>query len=184
MFAPKKVARPATKTTTSSTSRLMPDRSALVGQRLDSDPVEQGVFLQHAGENQAMPELTARQGSSVAESESAEQKEQEAEQTSRTMPGSTWDFSKIPVFAPGRLERSPLQWSAPWTLAAADAVHQATVENHTGSSPTQADLEAAMDQAEMRQLVARSFPIAHVSPDPTLAGAAQQAKLRAPSAYV
>ena len=34
------------------------------------------------------------------------------------------------------------------------------------------------DQAEMRQLVARSFPIAHVLPDPTLARAAQQARLR------
>jgi rhamnulokinase len=33
-------------------------------------------------------------------------------------------------------------------------------------------------RAEMRQLVARSFPIAHVSPDPVLARAAQQARRR------
>ena len=36
------------------------------------------------------------------------------------------------------------------------------------------------DQVEMRQLVARSFPIVHVSPDPTLARAAQQARRRSP----
>ena len=36
------------------------------------------------------------------------------------------------------------------------------------------------DQAEMRQLVARSFPLFHVSPDPALARAAQQARHRAP----
>jgi rhamnulokinase len=36
------------------------------------------------------------------------------------------------------------------------------------------------DRAEMRQLVARSFPLVHVSPDPELARAAQQARGRAP----
>jgi rhamnulokinase len=36
------------------------------------------------------------------------------------------------------------------------------------------------DHAEMRQLVARSFPIVHVSPDPDLARAARQARRRSP----
>ena len=36
------------------------------------------------------------------------------------------------------------------------------------------------DRAEMRQLVARSFPLFHVSPDPALARAARQARRRAP----
>jgi hypothetical protein len=83
VFAPK-VAKPQTKATEGSTSRLVLHRSTLVGQRVGYDPVEQALFLQRSIGNQATLRLLPRRDSRGA---------------SR---GASWDFSKIPLFPPER----------------------------------------------------------------------------------
>lgn len=60
MFAPK-VAKPQTKTAKSAISRLVPQRSTLVGHQLRHAPVEDMLFLQRTLGNQATSRLLARQ---------------------------------------------------------------------------------------------------------------------------
>jgi len=64
MFA-SKVAKPQTKATESPTSKLMPQRSALVGHQLGHHPDEQALFVQRTTGNQAALRLLAQRASST-----------------------------------------------------------------------------------------------------------------------
>ena len=104
MFAPK-VAKPHTKAADSSTSNLARQRSTLVAHRPGHSSAEQALFLQRTIGNQATQRyLTNRLSNSTAKE--IEQHESEVSRVSRKAPSSSWDFSKIPVFASDRVDRA------------------------------------------------------------------------------
>jgi hypothetical protein len=105
MFAPK-VAKPQTKAAEGSTGRLAPHRSTYVGHRLRHDPVEQAPVLQRAIGNQAALRVLARQTSAVTNPPSDYDQEGGATESAmarETSRGASWDFSKIAIFPPNRV---------------------------------------------------------------------------------
>jgi hypothetical protein len=108
MFAPK-VTKPQTKAAESPISKLTPQHSMFVGQRLGHNPVDQMLSLQRTLGNQAMLRLLAQRTSNLTKNRPDSGREQEADPanlTSREAPrGPLWDFSKLPVFPPDRSTR-------------------------------------------------------------------------------
>jgi hypothetical protein len=106
MFAPK-VAKPQTKAAESPTGEPAPQRSVRGGHRFGQDPVERALLLQSTIGNQAPLPLLAQQTSSLTENRPDRDHEQEADPANATARGATpavsWDFSKIPIFPPERL---------------------------------------------------------------------------------
>src|SRR4051812_33912126 len=107
MFAPK-IAKSQTKSTTSSTNGLVLKRSTRAGYRSVHDPVEPVLSRQRAIGNQAR--LLAGQTSSLTESERGGNHDKDAasENTTarETLRGTSWEFSKIPLFPPDRANQS------------------------------------------------------------------------------
>jgi hypothetical protein len=106
MFAPK-IAKPRTKAAESPTGKVAPQRSMRGGHRFGQDPVGQSLLLQRTVGNQARLRLLAQRTSSLTESRSGgDDHEQEADSPNLTIRGAgpsvSWDFSKIPLFAPDR----------------------------------------------------------------------------------
>ena len=108
MFAPK-VAKPQTKATEGSTSRLVPHRSMVVGDRPGRDPLDQVQFLQRTIGNQATLRLLAQRARSPTEKGVEGHNKQEADPAPLTTrgetPGPSRNFSKIPLFPPDRTSR-------------------------------------------------------------------------------
>lgn len=90
MFAPK-AAKPQMKAAEEST--------------LGHNPVKDVLFLQPTIGNQAALRLLARRDPSVTGREPWRQNEQEADPATRTTPGLSWDFSKVPIFPPNRVNQ-------------------------------------------------------------------------------
>ena len=102
MFAPK-VAKPETKAAVSSTSALAHQRSTFVARRPGYGSAEQALFLQRTIGNQATSRyLTNRLSNSTAKD--IEQHETGVGRAVREVPSPSWDFSKIPTFAPDRAD--------------------------------------------------------------------------------
>ncbi len=154
MFAPK-IAKPQMKATESSTSKLAPSQSALVGHRLGHDPVEQALFLRRKIGNQATLRLLARRGLSLTGSEPRSLDEQEADPASGTTPGISWDFSMIPVFPPeGASRDQPTPLAAAPLLGAlqpggAPGELMAIADPLPGSTSTGASSQSTQPQAQL-----------------------------------
>jgi hypothetical protein len=96
MFA-QPVTKRGSKTAANSTGKLAPQRSTPVKHRLGHDPVDQEILLQRTFGNQTTLRYL---------SERHEQQAATKNMTAReTPPGASWDFSKIPLFAPDRTSR-------------------------------------------------------------------------------
>jgi hypothetical protein len=113
MFAPK-VTKPQTKAAESPIGKLTPQHSMFAGHRLGHNPVEQMLFLQRTIG-------MAQRATNLTENEPHGHNGREPEGPAREAPFASWDFSKVPVFPPGRTDqsraRSPLTAAPP--LAAA-----------------------------------------------------------------
>jgi len=110
MFAPK-VAKPQTKAAESSTTKLSPGHSALVGHRLGEAPVEDVLLLQRTIGNQATLRLLARGDSSLTGSEPRRHDFQEGNPGNHTAGGISWNFSEIPLFPPEQASRTQPSFS-------------------------------------------------------------------------
>src|SRR3954471_12163204 len=108
MFAPK-IAKAQTKAPDSPTRKLAPQPSTLGARPLGGGAVEQARMLQGTIGNQATLRYPTHRLSNLPAKGPAERHEQEAapeNMTAREAPrGSSWDFSKIPVFPPDRADR-------------------------------------------------------------------------------
>lgn len=108
MFAPK-IAKAPTKAPDSSTLKLAPQPSTLGARPSGGGAVEQARMLQRTIGNQATLRYLTQRLSNLPTKGPAEQHEQEAapeNMTAReTRRGLSWDFSKVPVFAPDRAYR-------------------------------------------------------------------------------
>ena len=96
MFTPK-VAKPQTKATEGPTSRPTQQLSTHAGHGLARDPVKQLRFLQRTIGNQATQQLRTQMAPRPDQEVAPEN-----ETTSRAGRGLDWDFSKMPLFPPGR----------------------------------------------------------------------------------
>ncbi len=107
MFAPK-IAKATTKAPDSPTRKLAPQPSTLVARPLGGGAVEQARMLQGTIGNQAtLRYLTHRLSNLPANSERHEQDAAPENMTVRGAPrGPSWNFSKVPIFPPGRADRS------------------------------------------------------------------------------
>jgi hypothetical protein len=112
MFDPL-VAKPQTKATPSSTSKLGPRRSTLLARPFDSSEVEQAPMLQRSIGNEATLRLLAQQATTLTGNELGGDHQQDAgpeSKTAREAPrGVSWDFSRIPIFPPDRNEQNSAQ---------------------------------------------------------------------------
>jgi hypothetical protein len=108
MFVPK-IAKAKTKASDSPTRKLAPQFSTLVARPLGGGAVEQVRMLQGTIRNQAMLRYLTQRLSNLPANGAAERHGQEAapeNMMAREAPrGSSWDFSKIPVFPPDRADR-------------------------------------------------------------------------------
>ena len=103
MFAPK-VTKAQAKANESPTSKLAPQRSASAARPFGSGAVEQALMLQQTIGNQATLRLLTQRARNLTGNVPYGHNEQEADPVSLTARGATqgpsWDFSKIPTFAP------------------------------------------------------------------------------------
>jgi len=108
MLAPK-IAKAQTKASDSPTHKLARQSSTLAARPLGGGAVEQARMLQGTIGNQAMLRCLTQRLSNLPAKGRAELHEQEAapeNMTVREAPrGPSWDFSKIPVFPPDRVDR-------------------------------------------------------------------------------
>ena len=95
MFAPP-VAKP---------KAMQPQRSTVVAQRPSQSAVSQAHLLQRSIGNQAMIRLLAQRGSVTRNEPGAQEKEADSAHRVAQEAAPSWDFSKIPVFSPGRADR-------------------------------------------------------------------------------
>src|SRR3954467_15913111 len=110
MFALKEN-RAQTKAGASSGSRLAPQRSTFAARPFGASAVDQLQVLQRGIGNQAMLRLLAQRATRLIVSESHEHDEQVADPAAAraATPGASWDFSRIPAFAPDRVNRGQVQ---------------------------------------------------------------------------
>jgi Domain of unknown function (DUF4157) len=119
-----------------------------------------GPSLVGAGQVSMLPRTIGNQATLGLLSQwarSPAQGEQEADRmrtlAPKAAPGVSWDFSKAPVFPPdraGRLEGQSSPLLAMETPAIAEAIHQATAENHAAAPPTQAALPLDLARVRIR----------------------------------
>jgi hypothetical protein len=95
MFAPP-VAKP---------KALQPQRSTVVAQRPSQSAVSQTHWLQQSIGNQAMLRLLAQRATATRNVPGTHEKENDAARMAAQAAAPSWDFSKIPIFSPGRAER-------------------------------------------------------------------------------
>ena len=93
MFAPP-VAKPKS---------TAPQRSAVVALR-PAQAAPQGPLFQRTIGNQAMPHLLAQRGNAIPNESGAHESQDDAARIAGRAVMLSWDFSKIPVFSPGRAE--------------------------------------------------------------------------------
>ena len=105
MFAPK-VAKPGTKVSASPTNKLAPQPSMLAARRFGLEGgLEHLRMLQRSIGNQATLRLLAQRASSLTGNELYHQDAAPENKTAReTVRGSSWDFTKIPLFPPDRIQ--------------------------------------------------------------------------------
>src|SRR3954453_8899322 len=112
MFAPK-IAKPQTKAAASPTNKLALQRPTPMARPFGGGAADQARMLQATIGNQATLRYLTQRLSNLPAKEPAERHEQEAvpeNMTAREAPrGPSWDFSKIPVFSPERINQTRVQ---------------------------------------------------------------------------
>lgn len=140
MFAPP-VAKPKAKTTASSNNESALRRATPLGHRYGTGGVEHLLMLQRSIGNQAVLQLLRQRGLLKDEHDNPEQDAGSESISARgEPPRGAWDFSKLPLFPPGRMGGyQPPSARLPGPI-------QAKLEVGTGNDPLEHAADCVADQ--------------------------------------
>jgi len=157
MFAPK-ISKPQTRSVS-----LAPPRSILTAQR--HSPVEQALLLQRTIGNQATLRLLAQRARNLTGNVPHNHDEREAAENSiarAAPPGPSWDFSKIPIFAPDRANEP----QAPSALAVRSL--PSTIQPKLTVGPVDDPLEREADRVANHVMGLSAFGLSITAAPPKL----------------
>jgi hypothetical protein len=147
MFA-SKVSKPQIKAAADSTKKMAPQRSVLAMRPFGGGAVGQAHFLQRTVGNQATQRLLSQRGCSPTREKNSVDGEQDGAPESikvrEAKSGTSWDFSKITVFAPDRASRP--QASSPVVATQLPGAIQAKLVVGAADDPLEHEADRIADQ--------------------------------------